>query len=44
MSSEDIDLMGVSFIMDFINSETSFVTVMGKDKSKINDDLFANQQ
>ena len=43
MSSEDIDLMGVSFIMDFINSETSFVTVMGKDKSKINDDLFENE-
>jgi hypothetical protein len=44
MSSDDIDLMGVSFIMDFNNSRMSFVTVMGKDKSKINTDLFDNQQ
>jgi hypothetical protein len=42
MKSEDVGLMGVSFVMDFNNSEMSFVTVMGNDKETIETDLFVN--
>jgi hypothetical protein len=43
MGEDDIDLMGVSFIMNFDNDYVNFVSVFGKDKSKINNDLFAKQ-
>jgi hypothetical protein len=43
MKSEDIGLMGVSFVMDFNNGEMSFVTVMGDDKDTIKIGLFANE-
>ena len=43
MKSEDVGLMGVSFVMDFNNSEISFVTVMGNDKNDINTGLFDNE-
>jgi hypothetical protein len=41
-STDDIDLMGASFMMDFENNRISFVTVLGKDKSKIKYGLYAN--
>ena len=41
MRLSDIDLMGVYFLMNFENSKMEFVTVMGKDKEKVNfDPLF----
>lgn len=43
MKSEDIGLMGVSFVMDFNNGEMSFVTVIGNDKDTIKIGLFANE-
>jgi len=42
MGEDDIDLMGVSFIMDFNNNYVNFVSVFGKDKSKIKYGLYAN--
>jgi len=42
MGEDDIDLMGVSFIMDFDRDYVNFVSVFGKDKSKIKYGLYAN--
>ena len=40
MRVSDIDLIGVSFIMNFENTKMEFVTVMGQDKDKINNSLY----
>lgn len=40
MTLSDIDLIGVSFMMDFKNLHFDFVTVMGQDKDKINNSLY----
>jgi hypothetical protein len=34
MNPKDINLMGVTFIMDFQSQQMSFVTVMGNEKNK----------